>query len=118
MRPRPVDSRRAIPVSGPGSPFPPRPLRPPIPPLVLAYRHQFHAGNFADVFKHALLTQLMLALGKKDKPMFCLDTHAGTGLYDLTHPWAQKNAEHGDGIARVWGRRSDAPPELMPYLDA
>ncbi len=85
---------------------------------VFAYRHQFHAGNFADVFKHALLAQIMLALGKKDKPMFCLDTHAGTGLYDLTHPWAQKNAEHGDGIARVWGRRSAAPPELMPYLDA
>ena len=84
---------------------------------MLAYRHQFHAGNFADVFKHALLAQLVLALAKKDKPMFCLDTHAGTGLYDLTHPWAQKNAEHADGIARVWGS-SDAPPELRPYLDA
>ena len=84
---------------------------------MLAYRHQFHAGNFADVFKHALLAQLVLALEKKDKPFFCLDTHAGTGLYDLTHPWAQKNAEHKDGIALVWARQ-DAPPEMAPYLDA
>ena len=84
---------------------------------MLAYRHQFHAGNFADVFKHALLAQLVLALAKKDKPLFCLDTHAGTGLYDLGHPWAQKNAEHQEGIARVWGR-DDAPAELMPYLEA
>ena len=38
---------------------------------MLAYRHQFHAGNFADVFKHALLAQLVLALAKKDKPFFC-----------------------------------------------
>ena len=84
---------------------------------MLAYRHQFHAGNFADVFKHTLLAQLVLALEKKDKPFFCLDTHAGTGCYDLTHPWAQKNAEHNDGIALVWAR-NDAPPALAPYLDA
>ncbi len=84
---------------------------------MLAYRHLFHAGNFADVFKHALLAQLVLALAKKDKPFFCLDTHAGIGRYDLTHEWARKNAEYKDGIALVWGRQ-DAPPELSPYLDA
>ncbi len=84
---------------------------------MLAYRHQFHAGAFADVFKHALLAQLVLALGKKDKPFFYLDTHAGIGRYDLMHEWAQKNAEHKDGIALVWAR-NDAPPEMTPYLDA
>ncbi len=84
---------------------------------MLAYRHQFHAGNFADVFKHALLAQLVLALAQKDKPFFCLDTHAGTGRYDLAHEWARKNAEYKEGIARVWGKE-DAPPELSPYLDA
>ena len=57
---------------------------------MLAYRHQFHAGNFADVFKHALLVRLLLGLARKDKPYFYLDTHAGIGRYDLTHPWAQK----------------------------
>jgi 23S rRNA (adenine2030-N6)-methyltransferase len=83
---------------------------------MLAYRHLFHAGNFADVFKHSLLTQLVLALEKKDKPFFVLDTHAGTGLYDLTHAWAQKNAEYKDGIALLWGHK-DVPNALVPYLE-
>jgi 23S rRNA (adenine2030-N6)-methyltransferase len=84
---------------------------------VLAYRHQFHAGNFADVFKHALLTRLLLAMGRKDKPYFYLDTHAGIGVYDLQHAWAQKLAEYRDGIERVW-ERDDAPELLRPYLEA
>ena len=84
---------------------------------MLAYRHLFHAGNFADVFKHALLAQLVLGLAKKDKPFFCLDTHAGIGHYDLTHEWARKNAEYKNGIALVWPRK-DAPPDMLPYLDA
>lgn len=84
---------------------------------MLAYRHQFHAGNFADVFKHALLAQLVLALEKKDKPFLYLDTHAGIGRYDLMHEWAQKNAEHKEGIELVWARK-DAPPEMTPFLDA
>jgi len=84
---------------------------------MLAYRHQFHAGNFADVFKHALLAQLVLAMTRKDKPFFYLDTHAGIAHYDLLHEWAQKNAEHKDGVARVWGR-ADVPEEMQPYLDA
>jgi len=84
---------------------------------MLAYRHLFHAGNFADVFKHALLARLLLALARKDKPYCYLDTHAGTGRYDLRHPWAQKNAEWRDGIERVLAR-SDAPASLTPYLEA
>src|SRR5450759_3941617 len=84
---------------------------------MLAYRHQFHAGAFADVFKHALLAQLVLALEKKDKPFLYLDTHAGIGLYDLMHEWAQKNAEYKEGIELVWARKN-APPEMTPYLDA
>ena len=76
---------------------------------MLAYRHQFHAGNFADVFKHALLVRLLLALRRKDKPVFYLDTHAGTGLYDLEHPWAQKNAEYRAGIGLIFGT-DEVPP--------
>ena len=83
---------------------------------MLSYRHQFHAGNFADVFKHALLAQLVLALEKKDKPFLYLDTHAGIGRYDLAHEWSQKNAEHKSGIELIWSR-TDAPPEVAPYLD-
>jgi 23S rRNA (adenine2030-N6)-methyltransferase len=84
---------------------------------MLAYRHQFHAGNFADVFKHALLTRLLLLLRRKDKPFVYVDTHAGTGLYDLAHPWARKLAEYEDGIARLW-QREDVPEMLMPCLEA
>jgi 23S rRNA (adenine2030-N6)-methyltransferase len=84
---------------------------------VLAYRHQFHAGNFADVFKHALLVRLLAAVASKDKPFFYLDTHAGIGRYDLAHAWAQKNAEFRDGIGRLW-ERGDSPALLAPYLEA
>ena len=84
---------------------------------MLAYRHHFHAGNFADVFKHALLTRLLLVLATKDKALCYVDTHAGIGLYDLTHAWAKKNAEFRDGIARLMAR-DDVPARIAPYLDA
>lgn len=84
---------------------------------MLAYRHLFHAGNFADVCKHALLVQLVLALQRKDKPFLYLESHAGIGLYDLSHAWAQKNREFDSGIARVLDR-ADCPESLIPYLDA
>lgn len=84
---------------------------------MLSYRHQFHAGNVADVFKHAMLTRLLLGLARKDKPFCYLDTHAGLGRYDLTHAWSQKTGEWRHGIGRVWAR-SDAPAALQPYLDA
>lgn len=83
---------------------------------MLSYRHLFHAANFADVFKHALLTHLLLALNKKDKPYFFLDTHAGIGRYDLSQPWAQKNREFETGIKKLW-EKDDAPAALKPYLD-
>ena len=78
---------------------------------MLSYRHLFHAGNFADVFKHALLTRLLIAVASKEKPFCYLDTHAGIGRYDLTHAWAQKAREYENGIARIWNA-TDAPPEL------
>lgn len=84
---------------------------------MLAYRHLFHAGNFADVFKHALLTRLLVALAGKGKPYCYLDTHAGTGRYDLAHEWAWKTREFADGIGRLWDRK-DTPAALAPYLDA
>jgi 23S rRNA (adenine2030-N6)-methyltransferase len=84
---------------------------------VLAYRHLFHAGNFADVFKHALLTRLLAALAGKGKPYCYLDTHAGTGRYDLGHEWAWKTREFETGIGRLWDRK-DIPAALAPYLNA
>ncbi|WP_020503157.1 23S rRNA (adenine(2030)-N(6))-methyltransferase RlmJ [Lamprocystis purpurea] len=85
---------------------------------MLGYRHAFHAGNFADVFKHALLVQLVLALRTKDKPFCVIDTHAGAGAYDLAADSALKNGEFDGGIGRLWGDGGAASsPDLAAYLD-
>lgn len=84
---------------------------------MLSYRHQFHAGNVSDVFKHAILSRVLAALTRKAKSFCVLDTHAGVGLYDLRHPWSQKTEEWRHGIGRIW-TRADAPSILSPYLDA
>jgi len=84
---------------------------------MLAYRHIFHAGNVADVFKHAAIVQLAALIGRKDKPFLYLDTHAGIGLYDLSHAWAQKNREYENGIGRIFDR-NDCPEPVRAYLDA
>ena len=84
---------------------------------MLSYRHHFHAGNHADVLKHVVLTHLLQALHKKEGAFRYLDTHAGPGLYDLSHEWAQKNREFENGVGRVWGR-SDAPEGLALWLEA
>lgn len=87
---------------------------------MLGYRHAFHAGNFADVHKHAVLVQILLGLLRKDKPLCVIDTHAGAGRYDLHGDWADKNREYADGIARLWTGPEPGPesgPELGAYLD-
>lgn len=66
------------------------------------YRHIYHAGNFADVFKHCVLIMLVQSLFKKDSPILFLDTHAGVGEYDLTSEIAQKTREYENGIARIY----------------
>jgi len=76
------------------------------------YRHAFHAGNFADCMKHALLVWLQAAMQKKPGAVFFLDTHAGIGHYDLSGAQAQRTGEWHNGIARL----SDPPMELDDYL--
>jgi 23S rRNA (adenine2030-N6)-methyltransferase len=84
------------------------------------YRHAFHAGNFADVFKHSILALLLEKLKQKDTAFRVIDTHAGVGLYDLTASEASRTGEWHDGIGRVWGKpRSPALETLLaPYLSA
>lgn len=65
------------------------------------YRHAFHAGNFADCMKHALLVWLLGALQRKPAPIFVLDTHAGTGGYDLDADDANRTQEAEAGILRL-----------------
>ena len=80
------------------------------------YRHAFHAGNFADVFKHTVLTGLLDALKQKPAPFCYFDTHAGAGSYDLRGAQAEKTAEATDGVLRLLDLKS-APPLLQGYLD-
>jgi 23S rRNA (adenine2030-N6)-methyltransferase len=65
------------------------------------YRHAYHAGNFADVLKHAALVQLILRLRAKETPFCVIDIHAGRGIYDLASPEAAKTGEHLGGVARL-----------------
>ena len=67
------------------------------------YRHAFHAGNFADVFKHAVLARILVYLTRKEAPLRYLDTHAGSGLYDLAaaRPRAPANGAPGSAGSRA-----------------
>ncbi|WP_457586353.1 23S rRNA (adenine(2030)-N(6))-methyltransferase RlmJ [Ensifer canadensis] len=82
------------------------------------YRHIYHAGNFADVLKHAVLSRLVTYLQQKEKAFRVLDTHAGIGLYDLSSEEAQKTGEWRDGIGRLLDGDLPAPVAaiLEPYL--
>ncbi len=83
------------------------------------YRHAFHAGNFADVIKHIVLTRILIYLQEKPTAFRVIDTHAGSGLYDLESEEAQRGGEWLTGIARVMQARfsSEALALLKPYLD-
>ena len=83
------------------------------------YRHAFHAGNFADVFKHAVLCRILMHLRAKPAAFRVIDSHAGAGLYDLTGPQATRSGEWRQGIERLCAARLDATTAawLAPYLD-
>jgi len=84
------------------------------------YRHAFHAGSFADVFKHAVLCRILDYLRGKPASFRVIDTHAGAGLYDLTSPEASRGGEWHDGIERLVPAAlpDKAAALLEPYLDA
>src|SRR6516164_8360121 len=65
------------------------------------YRHAFHAGNFADVVKHAVLVRILVHLREKPAPFRVIDTHAGAGRYDLAAEEAQRSGEWREGIDRL-----------------
>src|SRR5271170_4521154 len=98
------------------------------------YQHAFHAGNFADVHKHAVLARILEHLRLKPSAFRVIDTHAGAGRYDLLGEAASRSGEWRDGIARLWENARqeplnsplNSPPNLplnlqtllAPYLDA
>lgn len=80
------------------------------------YQHLFHAGNFADVFKHALLCALLRAMNDKPAAWTYYESHAGAGGYDLGSAAAQRTGEAQQGVARVLAAATP-PPALAPYLE-
>lgn len=78
------------------------------------YRHAFHAGNFADLMKHAAVLALLPLLRKK-RPLWVVDTHAGAGLYDLEDPRAMRSKEAEAGILTLLG--GDVPEALLPLAE-
>lgn len=80
------------------------------------YRHAFHAGNFADVFKHAILIALLEALKAKPAAFCHVDTHAGRGRYDLRGDAAERTREYVDGVQRLFDA-ADLAPVLRTYVD-
>jgi 23S rRNA (adenine2030-N6)-methyltransferase len=86
------------------------------------YRHAFHAGNFADVVKHAVLARIVVYLKEKPAAFRVIDTHAGAGLYDLSGDEASRTGEWREGIGRLTAAAPSLPAAardlLAPYLDA
>jgi 23S rRNA (adenine2030-N6)-methyltransferase len=83
------------------------------------YNHAFHAGSFADVFKHAVLCLILQYLRGKDAAFRVIDTHAGAGVYDLTGPEASRGGEWKNGVAKLLEAKlpKDVATLLKPYLD-
>ena len=87
------------------------------------YRHAYHAGNFADVLKHIVLTLCLVHLKRKVAPFRIIDTHAGAGRYRLDQSEAETTGEWRSGVAKIFGADAEAlsPQQaglMAPYRDA
>lgn len=82
---------------------------------MLSYRHAYHAGNFADVLKHSVLTLVLEYMTRKEKGFSYVDSHSGAGMYSLSDPYAEKTGEYKDGIAKLIS--TDVPESLLPYIE-
>ena len=83
---------------------------------MLSYRHAFHAGNFADVLKHSVLTLVLDYMTRKEKGFHYIDSHSGAGMYQLSDEYAQKNGEYKNGIAKLLNEQN-LPEALQAYVD-
>lgn len=83
---------------------------------MLSYQHGYHAGNLADLHKHAALAVLLAALTAKHRPLSYLESHAGRGLYDLAAPEAVKTGEAAEGVVAALARRT--LPDNHPWVMA
>src|SRR5207237_7898299 len=86
--------------------------------VAMNYRHAFHAGNFADVVKHAVLARIIAHLKEKPAAFRVIDTHAGAGVYDLAGPAAVRTGEWRAGVDRLTAAQlaGEGRELLAPYL--
>lgn len=82
---------------------------------MLSYQHGFHAGNRADILKHAALDTILSKLVHDKSPLFYVETHAGRGRYDLTGKQAQKTGEAESGVLSLL--KGNAPRPLKPWME-
>ena len=84
------------------------------------YRHAYHAGNFADVFKHILLARIVDYMKRKEKAFRVYDTHSGLGVYNLNSEEAGKTDEWKLGVEKVLSANAPAAINriLGPWRDA
>ncbi len=84
------------------------------------YRHGYHAGNFADVFKHAVFARVLTMMNAKETPYRVIDTHSGAGRYDLAADKASATGEFRGGIERLKENLPEGAAHdlLAPYLAA
>lgn len=80
------------------------------------YEHRYHAGNFADVIKHSVLSLILESLCQKESSFCFIDTHAGAGCYDLNSEEAEKTQEAQEGILKLWAD-PNPPDVLKSYLN-
>jgi 23S rRNA (adenine2030-N6)-methyltransferase len=90
---------------------------------VLSYQHDYHAGNHADVLKHSVLAILIRALQRKPGALRVIDSHAGSGIYDLCGELPGRGQEHRNGVMRLLAEppalaTAGPPSSLAPYLEA
>ncbi len=83
---------------------------------MLSYQHGYHAGNHADVLKHIVLCRVLVRLNQKVRGWTYLDTHAGSGSYDLSGSMATKTGDADSGIHRLRGA-TGAPAAVANYLE-
>ena len=84
---------------------------------MLSYQHVYHAGNRADVLKHAVLCSVLHHLTRDQRPIFYVETHAARGLYDLSSKEAKKGGEFPEGIGQIWDLKR-VPAPLKSYSEA
>ncbi len=80
------------------------------------YRHSFHAGNFADLHKHAVLLALLRALQPESRALTVIDTHAGAGIYDLGNNDQARSQEAARGVKALMA--GDLPESFGPLVEA